>query len=252
MFNTSVLLQEIHFQRGRFLCFLRALCALVVEFLKHRPIRSYVRREGRLTAGQRRALEVSWPLYGLEFDGQPVDFDAVFNRTAPKVLEIGFGNGESLVTQARENRDIDFVGIEVHRPGVGHLLQLLERDELSNVRIGCRDAVEVLSTSVPDDTFRQISIFFPDPWPKKRHHKRRLLQTQLVELLGSKLQRNGTLHVATDWADYAHFVRETMAATDRFEKADTRRALPRPETRFEQRGRGKGHEVFDLVYSVIK
>lgn len=211
-----------------------------------------MRREGRLTAGQQRALDALWPVYGLEFRQAPVDFSAVFGREAPRVLEIGFGNGESLAEQARAYPEWDFIGIEVHRPGVGHLLQLLQREGLSNVRVWCQDAVEALNTGVADGELQQVSVYFPDPWPKKRHHKRRLLQPAFVEQLAAKLRPDGVLHVATDWADYAAFVRETLAESTRFEPAALDAALPRPSTKFEHRGVGKGHAVTDLVYRRIR
>jgi tRNA (guanine-N7-)-methyltransferase len=211
-----------------------------------------VRREGRLTAGQQRALDAVWPVYGLEFSQAPVDFDNVFSREAPRVLEIGFGNGESLAEQARTHPEWDVIGREVHRPGVGHLLQLLQREQISNVRVWCHDAVEVLNAAVADGTLQQVSVYFPDPWPKKRHHKRRLLQPAFVEQLATKLRPGGVLHVATDWADYAVFARETLAASTRFEPAALDAALPRPATKFEHRGVGKGHAVTDLVYRRIR
>ena len=176
-----------------------------------RTIRSFVRREGRITRAQEQALTRLWPRFGLEA-GAPFDLDACFGRHAPRTLEIGFGNGESLAGMAAEEPAMDFLGIEVHRPGVGHLLLELERRDLGNVRVMCADAVQVLEHCLPDASFDRVLLFFPDPWPKKRHHKRRILQPGLVELLARTLRPDGILHMATDWEDYAqHMLEEVMA-----------------------------------------
>jgi len=219
----------------------------------HRRIRSFVRREGRLTSGQQRALDELLPRYGLDTDSGLFDLDEVFDRHQARILEIGFGNGTSLAQQASENPDTDFIGIEVHRPGVGHLLSELERLALSNVRVICADAVEVMQHCIPDLALDGIQIFFPDPWPKKRHHKRRLLQTEFVRLLARKLRSGATLHLATDWQNYAEQMVEVLSSISNLRNTATHgdfvpRPAFRPLTKFEQRGQRLGHGVWDLVF----
>lgn len=219
----------------------------------HRPIRSFVRREGRLTVGQQRALELLWPRFGLEFTPEPLDLEALFGRRAPVTLEIGFGNGESLARMAADDPERDFIGVEVHRPGVGHLLQQVEDRGLTNVRVACHDAVEMLNRQVPPGGLDRIQIYFPDPWPKKRHHKRRLVQPDFVDLLATRLREGGILHLATDWEDYARHMLEVMQQAGAFtnQAADggfSPRPSYRPLTKFEQRGQRLGHDVWDLVY----
>ncbi|ANB01689.1 tRNA (guanosine(46)-N7)-methyltransferase TrmB [Ectothiorhodospira sp. BSL-9] len=219
----------------------------------HRPIRSFVRREGRLTVGQQRALEFLWPRFGLEFTPEPLDLEALFGRRAPVTLEIGFGNGESLARMAADDPERDFIGVEVHRPGVGHLLQQVEDQDLTNVRVACHDAVEMLNRQIPPGSLDRIQIYFPDPWPKKRHHKRRLVQPAFVGLLASRLREGGILHLATDWEDYARHMLEVMQQAGDFtnqaaEGGFSPRPSYRPLTKFEQRGQRLGHDVWDLVY----
>jgi len=219
----------------------------------HRKIRSFVRRPGRTTHAQRRALEEIWPRYGIESANQRVDLRAVFGRSAPVVLEIGFGNGEALFTSAANHPEVDHLGIEVHEPGIGHLLMLLERAGLDNVRVIASDAVEVLDQQLDEASVAVVRIFFPDPWPKKRHHKRRLLQPSFVAELARVLEPGGLLHIATDWTNYAEQTTEIMAASDHFEAltADAAASDPlsaRPPTKFECRGRTLGHDVWDLYY----
>ncbi|WP_297527334.1 tRNA (guanosine(46)-N7)-methyltransferase TrmB [Thiohalobacter sp.] len=218
-----------------------------------RRVRSFVRREGRLTRSQARALETLLPRWGLADGDAPLDLDALFGRSAPRTLEIGFGNGESLARMAAASPDQDFLGIEVHRPGVGHLLLEIERLGLGNVRVLCADAVEVLEKRIQDETLDWVLLFFPDPWPKKRHHKRRILQPAFIDLVGRKLRPGGRFHMATDWEDYARQMLETMDAAPGFRNTAGRgRFAPgpgdRPETKFERRGRRLGHGVWDLVY----
>lgn len=215
-----------------------------------RAIRSFVRRAGRITASQQRALDTLWPAYGVEFDEQPLDLVQLFGRVAPVVLEIGFGNGETLVAQAAANPDMDFIGIEVHEPGVGHCLLKARQAGVRNLRIIAHDAVEVLAQQVPPASLARINLYFPDPWPKKRHHKRRIIQDSFVALLAGRLAARGTLHVATDWADYAEHIDEVLERSGNFE-CDERREhdgeapLDRPQTRFERRGLRKGHRIVD-------
>jgi tRNA (guanine-N7-)-methyltransferase len=215
-----------------------------------RPIRSFVRREGRLTAAQARAIETLWSRYGLE---PGADLDTAFGRRAPRHLEIGFGNGDALLGMAEAHPDNDYLGIEVYRPGIGGLLLRAAERGLSNLRVIQGDAVEVLPAAVPDGALAAAYVFFPDPWPKKRHHKRRLIDRPFVDLLTAKLAAGGLLYVATDWADYAE---QILAVLDAHPCLRNRaaggtyaeRPTERPLTRFESRGRRLGHEVFDLLF----
>jgi tRNA (guanine-N7-)-methyltransferase len=221
-----------------------------------RPIRSFVTRSGRITEAQQRALEVLWPKYGVEFDGHTLNCDALFGRHALRTVEIGFGNGENLATVASAHPDRDYLGIEVHRPGVGRLLLALEEQRLSNVRVISHDAVEVLQRQIPHHCLNEVLILFPDPWPKKRHHKRRLMQGPFVELVTDRLQTGGVLRLATDWQPYAQQMLETLAANPRLRNlAADGTFAPRPAervpTRFEKRGERLGHEVWDLAFSRV-
>jgi len=217
-----------------------------------RAIRSFVRREGRMTAAQKRALDEQWQHYGLEFQTGIVDFDAIFSRHAPRFLDIGFGMGESLLAQAKAHPECDFVGIDVYRTGVGCLLHQCQQLHLHNVRVICHDAVEVLQTMIVDAQFDGIMVFFPDPWPKKRHHKRRLLQASNLRLLASQLKAQGYLHIATDWQNYAEVIEAMVAKLDELQPmlAEPAQALieQRANTKYERRGQCLGHQVFDLVY----
>jgi tRNA (guanine-N7-)-methyltransferase len=219
----------------------------VTEEISRRPVRSFVRREGRMTAAQARALEALWPRYGVEYDSTLLDLDAVFGRHALRTLEIGFGNGDLLLWLAQEHPDRDYLGVEVHRPGVGRLLLRLERENIGNVRVICHDAVDVLAHQLPRASLDEILLLFPDPWPKKRHHKRRIVQPELVALAAAALRAGGWLRLATDWREYAEHMRAVMSASPAFELVPDARA-PRPPTRFETRGRSLGHEVWDYCY----
>ena len=219
----------------------------------HRRIRSFVRREGRLTAGQARALETLWPCFGLEFADNEIDFARVFGRAAPVILEIGFGNGESLAEIAEQHPQNNYIGIEVHRPGVGSLLLRLEEREIANVRVMCHDASEVISRQIPDTSLDAVYLFFPDPWPKKKHHKRRILQPAFVQQIREKLKVGGHFHMATDWQDYAEQAMAVLSVAEGFSNtagAGTYSTKPsyRPETKFERRGLKLGHGVWDLVF----
>lgn len=211
-----------------------------------RTIRSYVLRAGRVTGAQRRALAEFWPQYGVEFTPAQLDLDAVFGRSAPRVMEIGFGDGELLVEMAAGHPEQDFIGIEVHEPGIGHCLLLLAQRALTNVRLMRHDAVEVLREQIADGSLAQINLFFPDPWPKKRHHKRRIVQPEFVTLLAAKLRPDGLLQFATDWAPYAEHVDSVMAAAPAFERQAPRTA--RPPTKFERRGERLGHAVAERLF----
>ena len=211
-----------------------------------------MRREGRFTPGQRRAFDRLWPRYGIDDNGK-LDLNAIFGRHAPRTLEIGFGNGENLARLAAAEPEQDFLGIEVHRPGVGRLLQSIEEHELSNVRIVCHDAVEVLENPLADTCLDRVLILFPDPWHKKRHHKRRLIQPRFVELLARKIKPGGLLHIATDWQPYAEHCLAVLGQASAFSNTDPGGACAekpayRSLTRFERRGLKLGHQVCDLVY----
>lgn len=216
-----------------------------------RPIRSFVLRQGRLTAAQERAVDTLLPTFGIPYAAAPLDLEAAFGRPAPKILEIGFGMGGATAQIAAANPDKDYLGIEVHTPGMGNLLKLMQEQQLANVRVVQHDAVEVLQQMISDDALDGVHIFFPDPWPKKRHHKRRLLQAEFVALLCRKLKPGGYLHFATDWEEYAQWTLEVLRAEPRLQNTANDYA-PRPEyrplTKFEQRGLNLGHGVWDLIF----
>ncbi|MFW6341109.1 MAG: tRNA (guanosine(46)-N7)-methyltransferase TrmB [Wenzhouxiangella sp.] len=214
-----------------------------------RRVRSFVRRPGRLTAAQRRALTHGFPRYAVSPDLS--DLRQCFTRSAPLVMEIGFGNGEALAFMAAHEPDKNFVGVEVHEPGVGALVQRLDEQSLGNVRIAMRDAVDVLAGQVPPSSLAGVRIYFPDPWPKKRHHKRRLVQGEFIDHIARSLAPGGLLHLATDWAPYAAWIVETIAGCESLENLGSpwvARPEWRPRTRFERRGLGRGHDIFDLLY----
>ena len=219
----------------------------------HREIRSFVLRQGRFTPAQQRAFDELWPRFGLDYSGQPRDYDAVFARKALRVLEIGFGNGDALRFAAKQDPARDYIGLEVHAPGVGRLLNALAEDGSDHVRLYHHDAVEVLRHEVAAGSLDEVRIYFPDPWHKKRHNKRRLIQPAFAELLVSRLRVGGRLHAATDWQDYAEQMWDVLDATDGLvNRAGLRGHVPRPEwrpqTHFETRGQKLGHGVWDLVY----
>jgi tRNA (guanine-N7-)-methyltransferase len=224
--------------------------------LAHRPIRSYVRREGRITVAQCRALSEYWGQYGIELGYGPLDLAAEFGRDARRVLEIGFGDGEPLARTAAATPESDYLGIEVHRPGIGHLLLRAHALGLSNLRVINGDAVEVVTVALADASFDRIQVYFPDPWPKARHQKRRLIQAEFVDVLANKLKDLGRLYLATDCEDYAMQMSRVLEASGRMTNAANGGgfALPssmRPETKFEARGRRLGHGVWDLIYQRI-
>jgi len=219
----------------------------------HRPIRSFVMRTGRMTSGQARALDDLWPRYGVEYSPAPLDLDALFGRRAPRTLEIGFGNGEHLASLAVANRERDYFGVEVHRPGVGHLFMLAASNDLTNVRASAHDAVEVLRDQIAPAALDEVLVLFPDPWHKKRHHKRRLIQPPFIELVATRLAPGGVLRLATDWEEYALQMLEVMRGNPRFTNLSPGGDwMPRPEerapTRFEKRGARLGHGVWDLAF----
>ncbi|HET7811626.1 MAG TPA: tRNA (guanosine(46)-N7)-methyltransferase TrmB [Steroidobacteraceae bacterium] len=220
----------------------------------HRPIRSFVMRTGRMTSGQARALEELWPRFGVEYSPQPLALDALFGRHAPRTLEIGFGNGEHLASLASAHPERDYLGVEVHRPGVGHLLMLAATHNLTNIRASSHDAVEVLREQIAPGALDEVLVLFPDPWHKKRHHKRRLIQPAFVELVASRLASGGVWRLATDWEPYAQQMLEVLSGAHAlFENlSPTDDWMPRPEerapTRFEKRGARLGHGVWDLAF----
>ncbi len=229
--------------------------ASVDRFL--RQIKSYVRREGRLTAGQQRTLEKLWPIFGIDYAEHPLDLDACFGRDAQKVLEIGFGNGDSLHQMAQAHPEIDYLGIEVHRPGVGHLLHLVEQSGATNLRIMCHDAVEILRHQIMDASLDRIQLFFPDPWHKKKHHKRRIVQAEFAGLVACKLKPGGIFHLATDWENYAEHMLTVLNPHPFFRNLSISndyvpRPKERPVTKFETRGRRLGHDVWDMLFQRIE
>lgn len=217
-----------------------------------RAIRSFVLRQGRLTPAQNRAVETLLPVYGIPYAEGKLDLDAAFGRSAPKILEIGFGMGGATAEIAQTCPDKDYLCVEVHTPGVGNLLKLANEKTLSNIRIIQHDAVEVLQHMIPDASLDGVHIFFPDPWPKKRHHKRRLVQTEFLSLLCNKLKPGGYLHFATDWEEYAQWTLDLLRAQPQLKNTVAEFAPKpdyRPETKFERRGINLGHGVWDLVFS---
>ncbi|MCX4026572.1 tRNA (guanosine(46)-N7)-methyltransferase TrmB [Endozoicomonas sp. SM1973] len=224
---------------------------------KHlRQVKSYVLRAGRMTVGQQRGWDDVWPELGLTIDGGVQTMDELFGREAPLVLEIGFGMGHSLLKMAEQEPEKNFIGIEVHRPGVGSLLNEAQKAGLTNLRVYCDDAVEVLKHCIPDESIDRLQLYFPDPWHKKRHHKRRIVQPAFVQALRAKLKVNGLFHMATDWENYAEHMLEVMQEAEGFENTSTQNdyvARPnyRPITKFEKRGARLGHGVWDLVFKRI-
>ena len=217
----------------------------------HRPIRSFVLRQGRVSNAQQRAHETLLPKYGIPYAPGLIELDHVFGRRAPKILEIGFGMGETTAAIAALHPENDYLGIEVHTPGVGSLLKAIEGEGLTNVRIVQHDAVEVLCHMIAHNTFDGAHVFFPDPWPKKRHHKRRLLQPAFVALLGERMKSGAYLHVATDWQEYAEYVLAVLKNNPLLENTAmdyAPRPAYRPQTKFETRGLKLGHGVCDVIF----
>jgi len=216
-------------------------------------IRSFIRRQGRLTPGQQLALDNHWQRYGLD-PKTSFNHEQAFDRQAPLIVEIGFGNGESLAAMAAASPETDYIGIEVHTPGVGHLMMLLDQQGISNVRIYSHDAIEVIENCLPDNMLTGLHLYFPDPWPKKKHHKRRIVRTTFIELLGKKLQSGGYFHAATDWQHYAEWMLDLLTTTNILKNTSPmqdycERPQHRPLTKFEQRGLKLGHGVWDLIFT---
>ena len=222
-----------------------------MDALHRRPIRSYVLRQGRVSKAQRRAYDALLPAFGIPFAREVVDLDAAFGRRAPRILEIGFGMGETTAAIAADRPGNDYLGIEVHTPGIGSLLKQIDERGLTNVRVIQHDAVEVLQYMIAPESLDGVHIFFPDPWPKKRHHKRRLIQPPLVRLLAERMKPGAYLHVATDWEEYAQHVLAVLAgepALRNTAQAYAARPEYRPLTKFERRGLQLGHRVWDIVF----
>lgn len=227
---------------------------ILTELRPVRRIRSFIRRPGRLTAGQQSALERLWPTFGVDNLDSLRDWTTVFGRpNAPRVLDIGYGDGTSLLALAQAQPELDILGLEVHEPGIGHCLLGLENDALDNVRLMAMDAMDVLETSIDEATLARVNVYFPDPWPKKRHHKRRLLNPPFLKEAARALADNATLNIATDWAPYAEHINEVIGAVDEFELDEHSKhrgdvPLARVTTKFERRGLKLGHEIEDWVY----
>jgi tRNA (guanine-N7-)-methyltransferase len=218
-----------------------------------RSVRSYVMRAGRITEAQQRALATLWPRFGVEFNPGHIDLDRLFGRSALRTLEIGFGNGEHLFERALASPERDFVGVEVHRPGVGHLLLAAGKADLSNLRVIAHDAVDVLQQQIPPASLDEVQLLFPDPWPKSRHHKRRLVQPEFAELVASRLSAGGRLHLATDWQPYADEMLRVLGSCSALRNGAEHggfidQVMLRTATRFERRGERLGHRVRELLF----
>ena len=223
---------------------------------REKSIRSYVVRAGRMTEAQRKAFEVSWPVYGLKLADGAIDTDVVFGRTGQKVLEIGFGMGTSLIEMAVASPNTDFIGVEVHPPGVGTLMNSARIEDLSNLRVYLADANDVLEECFATQSIDRLQLYFPDPWHKKKHNKRRIVKSTFVQQVRAKLRSNGILHMATDWQHYAEQMMETLSEAEGFENCAgagqySERPSYRPITKFEKRGEKLGHGVWDLVFKKI-
>ncbi len=223
------------------------------EAAPRREIKSFVKRIGRMTEGQKRAIADLWPRYGLDYTAAPRDLASVFGNPNPVVLEIGFGNGEALFAAAQSDPARNYIGIEVHEPGVGRLLKQADDAGLGNLRVSRHDAVEVLRSEISPAALAELRLYFPDPWHKARHHKRRIVQPGFVELVASRLQPGGLFHLATDWEAYAEHMFDVLDASPSFRnELGPRQSAPRPdwriETHFQKRGERLGHGVWDLLY----
>lgn len=225
------------------------------EEIKKRPIRTYILRQGRITAAQKKAIQDNFQKHAVIFENKIINFDDIFkNKNSELILEIGFGMGTSTAEIAKSNLNKNYIAIEVHSPGVGNLLKLIQEDDISNLKIIQHDAVEVLNLMIKNDSLDGIHIFFPDPWPKKKHHKRRLIQSNLLKLIAQKIKKNGYLHIATDWEDYAVWIIDLLdkeellqkMSDDFFKKPDYR-----PLTKYENRGIKLGYRVWDMIYRRI-
>ena len=225
------------------------------EDIKKRPIRSYILRQGRITAAQTKAIQDNFQKHAVNFENKIINFGDIFkNKNSDLILEIGFGMGTSTAEIAKSNLNKNYVAIEVHSPGVGNLLKLIQEGDIPNLKIIQHDAVEVLNLMIKNDSLDGIHIFFPDPWPKKRHHKRRLIQSNLLKLIAQKIKKTGYLHIATDWEDYAVWIIDLLDKEDLLEKTSDdffKKPDYRPLTKYENRGIKLGYRVWDMIYSRI-
>ncbi len=222
----------------------------------HRPIRSFVRREGKLTKGQSKALKEHWVQYGIDASQQKINFQSLFGNQNPVVIEIGFGNGDNLFSSADRDRATNFVGIEVHRPGVGALLMKAQSIQLINLRVIVQDAIDILKHRIDNNSITEFRLYFPDPWHKKRHNKRRFVQAATVRMIAEKLKDQGRFHMATDWEDYANQMlriadSETLLTNEQGKGVFASRPDSREKTKFERRGEALGHGVWDLIYKKV-
>ena len=218
-----------------------------------RTIKSYVKRKGRITEGQNQAINTLWTKYGIDYSKEFLNFPFIFNNNNPVHLEIGFGDGESLIKQAVSNFEKNYIGIEVHDPGIGRCLMNIKKHNLTNIMISSHDAIEVINDQIKENTLERINLYFPDPWPKKRHHKRRIVQPAFLDMIANRLKEGGTLNIATDWAAYAEHIDEVFSHSDHFictERREHSGELPfkRPRTKFERRGLKKGHRIWDWCF----
>lgn len=221
-----------------------------------RRIKSFVRRQGRLSQAQKLALESQWPTFGLELKPEKLDLETVFGRQSDTILEIGFGMGTSLAKMAENNPNQNYIGIEVHRPGVGALLKLVEEKQLTNIRVYNDDAIEVLAQCIPENSLKAVYLFFPDPWHKKRHHKRRIVQPEFAKMIAKHLRPEGQFHMATDWQNYAEHMMTVLTNEPGYKNISGHekyhpRPKYRPLTKFEQRGHRLGHGVWDLIFEKV-
>lgn len=223
---------------------------------RHRRIRSFVVRAGRMTEGQQRAYDENWAEFGLELDAGLLDYEQLFGNTGSVTVEIGFGMGDSLIEMARRAPEKNFIGIEVHPPGVGRLLARAKEEELTNIRVFCDDAIEVLARCIPDSSLAGVQLFFPDPWHKKRHNKRRIVQPEFAQTIRNKLSIGGVFHMATDWEPYSEHMMEVMSAAEGYtNQAGDGQFSPQPDfrpvTKFQKRGEKLGHGVWDLMFERV-
>ena len=220
-----------------------------------KTIKSFVLRQSNITPGQKRSFENLFPKYGLLLDSGLTSFNSVFGNTNDVVLEIGFGMGDSLLTQAKENNNLNYLGIEVHKPGVGTLLRSVDEQQVENIRVYNDDAIEVLESCIPDKSLSKVQLFFPDPWHKKRHNKRRIVQAKFVSLLLKKLKPSGKLHFATDWEDYALHMLDVLnnekSLKNVFAENKFANNVDSPATKFEERGKKLGHSIYDLMFELV-
>ncbi|MDA8562025.1 tRNA (guanosine(46)-N7)-methyltransferase TrmB [Gammaproteobacteria bacterium] len=222
--------------------------------IKLRQVKSFVRRNSRVTNGQSTAFETSWPKFGLSLENKAIDFEKTFKRKAKNTLEIGFGSGYSLIEMAKLKPEENFIGIETYKPGIGVLFQSIEKEKLTNIRVYYADAIDIIKACIPDNSLDAIQIFFPDPWRKRRHHKRRLIQVDFINLITNKLINGGELHLATDWEDYALHMMSVLSSINNLknlsgDKNYSERSSKRPVvTKFEQRGYKSGHKIRELLF----